>query len=395
MRGDAFFPRVYHFPAISRVIKPQRTNCMEEILELTKTLIRFQTVQSKPDEIQRCTSFIENYLKTHGVLCECMEHEGVPSIWIMPQNRRVPILLMSHLDVVDGPAELFEPSVHDGRVFGRGSIDDKYAVALSVVLMNRHVARLQREGLDQNCAAMGVLITGDEELGGQNGAKKALEKIQADFGIALDGGSVGQIVVKEKGLLTLKLIAEGKAAHGSRPWLGKNAIDILIEDYHRLKSLFPNPEGDHWHRTMSFNIVSAGKSFNQVPEIAEAVFDIRYTENDDIEELYKMMRGSVHGDLQIIRKEPIFIGGNSPFVDLLLEDSPQSKITFEHGASDARFLSEFGIPGVVWGADGEQSAHSRDEHVVISSIQALYDRLEAFFERIGGGLHVGGCRNRV
>jgi succinyl-diaminopimelate desuccinylase len=289
---------------------------------------------------------------------------------------------MSHMDVVDGPADIFTPDVRDGRLFGRGSIDDKYAVALSLVLMHRHVTYLKNNGLDQHHAAMGILITGDEEHGGNHGAKKALEKIKADFCIALDGGTVDDIVVKEKGLFTLRLLAGGKAAHGSRPWLGKNAIDGFIEDYRRLKQFFPDPAGECWHRTMSCNVLHAGKAFNQVPDAAEAVFDIRYTENDDMDALYEEMRRSVRGDLQILRKEPMFFSGKSPFIDLLLEVSPESRTTFAHGASDARFLSRFGIPGVVWGADGELSAHSQEERVVISSIQALYDRLEAFVRRV-------------
>ncbi|MBW1954206.1 MAG: M20/M25/M40 family metallo-hydrolase [Deltaproteobacteria bacterium] len=355
---------------------------MEEILELTKSLIRFQTVQAKPEEIQRCAAFIENWLEDHGLFHERMDHGGVPSLWVAPKHRRVPVLLMSHLDVVDGPDESFEPYTADGRLFGRGSIDNKYAVALSLFLVYRHVEALKKEGLDQNHASLGILVTGDEETGGKNGAKKALEKIKADFCIALDGGNVGEIVVKEKGIFTLKLTSKGEAAHGSRPWLGKNAIDAFIEDYNRLKSFFPEPAGDHWHRTMSCNVLHAGKAFNQIPESAEAVFDIRYTENDDMDALYEEMRRSVHGDLRILKKEPLFFSGTSPYIDLLLEVSPQSRTTFEHGASDARFLSEFGVPGVVWGADGEQSAHSRKERVLISSIRELRDRLERFVKKV-------------
>jgi len=50
----------------------------------------------------------------------------------------------------------------------------------------------------------------------------------------------------------------------------------------------------------------------------------------------------------------------------------------EHGASDARFLSAFGIPGIVWGADGDNSAHAVDEHVNIDSLLALHKILDDF-----------------
>ncbi len=355
---------------------------MEEIVELTKTLIRFKTVQSRPDEIQRCAAFLEGWLKEHGLSYERLDREGVPSLWVAPPDRKVPVLLMSHLDVVDAPDELFEPVVREGKLYGRGSIDDKYAVALSLVLMHRHVLRLKKRGCNLAHASVGILVTGDEEVGGHHGAKAALEKIKADFCIALDGGNVGEIVVKEKGILTLKLSAKGKAAHGSRPWLGVNAIEALIDDYSNLKSFFPPPTGDCWHRTLSFNVVSAGKAFNQVPEAAEGVFDIRYTEKDDVETLVNQMQKAVTGDLEVMEREPLFFSGSSSYIELLQESAPGSRLAFEHGASDARFLVEFGIPGVVWGADGEHSAHSSQEHVFLSSIPALLERLETFIERI-------------
>jgi len=364
------------------MILDERTRPMDAIVELTKKLIRFRSVHSKPDEIRRCVDFVERDLKERGLNPTRLEHEGVSSIWVMPSYGKVSILLMSHLDVVEGPEEIFEPVVREGKLFGRGSIDDKYAAALSMVLMERHAARLKKEGLGADAATLGILITSDEEVGGHQGARKALEKIRADFCIALDGGNIGEVVVKEKGLLTLKLIACGKAAHGSRPWLGENAIEKLMEDYRKLKPFFPGGSEDHWHRTLSFNVVRGGSVFNQIPETAEALFDVRYTETDDVDRLYEAMRESVTGQLRILKKEPVFFSGSTPFIDRLLEVSPESRTAFEHGASDARFLSDFGIPGVVWGADGEHSAHSRDEHVVIASIQTLSDRLEAFVEKV-------------
>ena len=51
----------------------------------------------------------------------------------------------------------------------------------------------------------------------------------------------------------------------------------------------------------------------------------------------------------------------------------------EHGASDARFLSAFGVPGIVWGADGDASAHAPDEHLRIDSLVALHRILREFF----------------
>ena len=211
---------------------------MDEIITLTQDLVRFKTMHSQPDEIQRCASFIEAYLKKCGADYQRLDHGNIPSLIVMPQNNVAPILLMSHIDVVDGSDDLFNPRLKDNALYGRGSIDDKYAVALSLVLVKNHLKQLSKNGKTQTDLPFGVLITADEEIGGANGAKMALKKIKTDFSIALDGGSIEKIVVKEKGILRLKLIARGKAAHGARPWLGENAIENLIDDFQKLKKYF-------------------------------------------------------------------------------------------------------------------------------------------------------------
>jgi succinyl-diaminopimelate desuccinylase len=354
---------------------------MKEIIMLTQDLIRFKTMHSRPDEIQRCTSFVEAYLKKCGAPYRRLDHNSFPSLIVLPESNFAPILLMSHIDVVDAPDDMFSPRVKDNALYGRGSIDDKYAVALSLVLVKEHLRRLKKAGTHQKDLPLGVLITADEEIGSANGARRALKEIKAEFCIALDGGSLKKIVLKEKGIIKLKLIARGKTAHGARPWLGENAIENLIDDYKILKAAFEISAPDHWHRTLNFSRIRAGQSGNQVPDYAEALFDIRYTENDDMEAIFKKIQNEIKGELIVEKKEPLFKGGNSPYLDLLLEIAKNAEVGFEHGASDARFLSAHGIKGMVWGADGDMSQHSDDEHVNIDSVYKLYDLLEAFINR--------------
>ena len=200
---------------------------MDEIVRLTKDLIRFKSTYDNPEEINRCANFIEDYLKKHGIGYRRLNYENIPSVLVAPQGKSVPVILMSHIDVVEAPEELFEPYEKDGMLYGRGSLDDKYAVALSLVLLKENLHRLQKQGGGQNDLPFGILITGDEEVGGANGALKALTRVEADFCIALDGGGVETIIIKEKGIVHLKLISRGESAHAARPWLGTNsAFDV-------------------------------------------------------------------------------------------------------------------------------------------------------------------------
>ena len=369
--------------------RPQnkQVDAVDEIVALTQRLIRFKTMHSRMDEITACAAFIDDYLTRHEIEFTRSEHAGYPSILVLPDNTR-PVckaLLMAHIDVVDAPDGLFEPVVRDNRLFGRGAVDDKYAVALSLVLLNRQMRRLQKLGKTQQDLGFGILITSDEEIGGYHGVGKAVDAIRPEFCVALDGGTPEEIIVKEKGLLTVKLTASGKAAHGSRPWLGDNAVDHLIADYRTLKTLFGTPAAGSWCKTMNLGIINAGKSFNQVPDQAEAVLDIRYTENEDPDRLFDQMQAMVTGKLSVIRKEPMFLGGTCVYLENLCQLAPDAEIGFEHGASDARFFSEKGIHGIIWGADGDNSAHAADEHVNIDSIQKIYRVLTRFVEGLALG----------
>ena len=354
-----------------------------EIIELTKELIRFKTMHAYPEETERCLEHITGSLQAWGVPVERMEHNGIASLLVLPQAGYAPVLLMSHLDVVDGPEAMFEPVEKDGKLYGRGSIDDKYAVALSLILLKEHLQELEQAGKTYADLPFGLLITGDEEVGGFNGAGQAAQRLKTDFCLALDGGGPKNIVVKEKGILRLKLRATGQTAHGARPWLGENAIEKLIRDIQLLQPFFAFPDADpqHWHRTMNLGRISGGKAINQVPDQAEAVFDIRYTEHDDLEALLADLQAAVSGELSVETREPLFFSGESPYLDRLLAIDPQVQSGFEHGASDIRFFSEMGIPGAVWGASGDMSAHSEEEHLVLESLKPVTAHLDTFLRQ--------------
>jgi succinyl-diaminopimelate desuccinylase len=356
---------------------------VREIVDLTKDLIRFKSTHTRPEEIQKCARFIETWFKDHDIACTVVESNGVPSIRALPARQQTPLLLMSHIDVVNATDPLFEPIEKNGRLYGRGAIDDKYAVALSMVLLKNRIESNHHRGLDDGTLPLGVLITGDEEVGGYNGARSALGRINCDFCIALDGGRVDKIVVKEKGILRIRVVSSGKTAHGARPWQGENAIEKLMADCLVVKGFFEGlTEPEHWHRTMNLSVIRAGDSVNQVPDEAEATFDIRYTENDDVDDLVQRIQAAVTSKVIAEEREPLFISPESPYRKRLLALATDTRIGIAHGASDARFLSQFNIPGIVWGADGNSSQHSTEEHVEIPSLARLYDILDRFVTEI-------------
>ena len=157
-------------------------------------------------------------------------------------------------------------------------------------------------------------------------------------------------------------------------------MEKLIDDYIKLRTYFMRSVQQHWHRSINIRSIHAGKSHHQVPGYAEAVLDIRYTETDNLEELISKIQQELHSKVMVEAVKPLFDEGPSLHLDLLLDISKNSSIGFQDGSNDAGFLSKYGIKGIIWGADGDQSQHSLTEHVNIESVYALHHILNEFIK---------------
>lgn len=353
---------------------------MQEIIDLTKDLMRFKTVHARPGEIQNCADFIQSRLHAWNIEYQRLNHENIPSILVLPQKDYAPILLMTHIDVVDAPNELFETLEKDQKLYGRGSLDDKYAVALSMVLLKNYLKQLRTCGRGQKDLPFGLLITGDEELGGFNGASKALKQVQTDFCIVLDGGDLKKIVVKEKGVVRIKLVSENWVATAARTGSGENTIEMLIDDFVKLRTYFVKSAPEHPHRALILKDIQS-ESNHRIPQSAEALLEIRHAATDDMEQLFEKLQTEFYSRFVVESIEPLFSNGESPHLNLLLDIAKETRIGFEDGANDSRFLAKHGITGIVWGANGNRSRHSENEHVEIESVYELYGLLDQFMQQ--------------
>jgi succinyl-diaminopimelate desuccinylase len=288
---------------------------------------------------------------------------------------------MSHMDVVDAPERLFTPVIQEGKLYGRGCYDDKYAVALSLILFKNHLQRLRKQGRGQEDLPFGILMTGDEEIGGFNGAKKILRDIQADFCIVLDGGSIEKIVVKEKGVVGVTLFAGIKPDSGDGRRFERNALEMLKRDIDRWEIHFVKSAPEHPHRKIICHSIQPLTYHQGIPNSAQAQLEIWYTRTDDVERMFSSVQGDLPSKIIIDHVEPIFDGGSPEHLKWLLDISKKTRIGFEDGANDSQFLSRFGIKGVIWGADGDHSQHTLNEHVSIESIYELYGLLDNFIKR--------------
>ena len=350
----------------------------EDIAKLASDLIRFQSVKDRPDELKKVVDFIENYFSGDGFDVKRFEHKEKHSILLLPKGAINPkVLLAGHADVVEADYVQFTPRQEGNRLFGRGAADMKGGVAIFMLLLKKYKGN-----------SLGLLVTTDEELGGFDGVGMINKEITPGFAIATEPTNM-KIITKEKGVLWLKLIASGKSCHASRPWLGDNAADTLIDAYLRIKQNFEAVLEDSWKTTINLGVIKSGKAANIVPDSAEAMLDIRYTEDNPADDLLDKINGSIADlpvKLEVVAKEPLLVSKESDFqkkLELAFEKAAgkEPNVTFEHGASDLRFFSEKGVPCALLGPEGA-NWHGKDEFLDLDSAEQCYNILDEFLSNL-------------
>src|SRR5258707_15614200 len=188
------------------------------------------------------------------------------------------ILLAPHLDTgggADVPGTLFTPCLKGGRLFGRGACDTKGSVAAMFTALGQLAAGPTRPAHTE-IVFVGLI---DEECG-QIGSRKLAESgFRADLAIVGEPTRL-QVVTAHKGVLWLELLTQGKAAHGARPELGKNAVHEMA----RVVDLLETKYAAHLRRrkhpllgnaTVNVGAIHGGNQPNIVPAQCRALVDRR------------------------------------------------------------------------------------------------------------------------
>ena len=252
------------------------------------------------------------------------------------------------------------------------------------------------EGIFENRKkpSLGLMLTTDEEIGGENGVGFLLNKkgYKNDLVIYPDGGSLLKIIIAEKGFFRFKIEAKGKSCHSSRPWKGENAIDRLIEAYLKIKKIFPKVTvKNNWKETLNLTEISGGEAVNKVPDLAEMDLDIRVTEETNSNSLYQKISKIISetkglkiktfrkGSVLFTPKDNFYLKEYRKICENVL--SRKVELSKEHGASDVRYFAEKKIPVIIH-MPNVDNVHAKNEWLDIKSQEKYYQILKKFLEKI-------------
>lgn len=347
-----------------------------------KKLISFKSVTSDLKACSALLKYQKNYFDEIGLKTEYGDFEGHPYLIVTNglNLRNIDLLLQAHIDVVPAPPALFDVTKKDDKLFGRGTYDMLFAVAC----FNKLLLELTGTG-DLNSMNIGVMLTSDEEIGGENGVGMLFEDYDCKVCVLPDAGSDKEICNEAKGVLQLKVTILGVAGHGARPWQTDSPILKLPEVVSRIKELFPNT--DQEATTCSFTQVHSGEANNQVPSTASIVLDIRFEPADKVLDIKRKIEDCLQG-IDITIEEADVIGDsyainvNDPYVkSFKVAHKAVTGVELDTmraaGSSDACYIAPKGIPIVMTRPLGG-GMHGDDEWVSLSSLEQYYQVLKKY-----------------
>ncbi|HNW23615.1 MAG TPA: M20/M25/M40 family metallo-hydrolase [Candidatus Dojkabacteria bacterium] len=321
-----------------------------EIEKILTDLIEIPSITSDTKSCKKAIDYINNLVKKEDLKTKVFEKDGAYSLLIAKEiKNRYEVILNGHLDVVPASIKDFKPKVKiekgKRRMYGRGTSDMKGPVTSILIAFLETV----KEGLDKD---MALLFTTDEETGGFKGMKNVVDRgLTADIVFIPDGGQDWSICTDEKGVFHIKFISKGISAHGSRVWLGDNAVIKLIKVYANLEKEFNKRWGkvtskDNWKPTLNLGALNGGTTANKVPNEAEMLIDIRYPNPVTQKGLEEIVNSSIVKDVTwkaISTGAPLSTNIDNRYVKSWIKLISNPIFEKEPGASDGRFLAEKGI----------------------------------------------------
>ncbi|OYW77991.1 MAG: acetylornithine deacetylase [Verrucomicrobia bacterium 12-59-8] len=364
---------------------------MSPVLQTLADLVRINSINSSyeggPGEAA-VAAYVRQFFEQRGM--EVWEQEVFPG-----RNNvvaRVPgrdasrrIVFEAHMDTVSIKGMTihpFDPVVKDGRLHGRGSVDDKAGLAA----MMHAVADIHASGERPPCEVWMAAVV-DEEFSFR-GVVKLCEDLKADAAVVAEPTEF-KCVIASKGVLRWRIRTKGKAAHSSKPHLGINAITAmsrivlaLNEDHERMQEAKHPLLGPG---TCNVGVIHGGVQVNFVPDEAVIEIDRRLLPGEEVPDVlahYQVLLDALmkrHPEVIAEMEEPMLqdwpfqTDAKAPLVQLaqsllgeMGRDDGVSGVPF---GSDASKFSRLGIPTILFGPGSIDQAHAAVEYVECAEVE--------------------------
>ena len=307
------------------------------------------------------------------------------------------LLLNGHLDTVGvvGMERPFEPYIEDGRLYGRGAYDMKASVAAMMVT----AARVRELGLAGDLI---VSIVADEEVA-SIGSEAVARAWRADASIVTEPTELA-VAIAHRGFVWLDVETTGRAAHGSRPELGIDAIAKMgrvlvgLEELDRALRASPS-HGLLGSGSLHASLIEGGQELSSYPDRCRLQMERRTIPGETPDSVVQEVREVIerasstdpdlraHATLTFVR-EPFEVAEDEAIVQAVgrAGEKVLGKAPERIGVpfwTDAAVFAAAGIPTVLFGPAGA-GAHAVVEWVDLDSVERCAEVLLATAEDFCG-----------
>ena len=381
---------------------------MTGLESLLADLVRIPS-PTPPGDTRAIAAFIAGELSSTGatvqVLAPPVKPKAQSVVATLGQGEPV-VMLHAHLDTVPVADEEklrwshdpFTPTVRDGRLYGKGSVDDKAPLAAMMTAFKK-VAKSQPRG------TLVLVTAAEEEVGGQLGTKWLADAGHlpgADF-IVVGEQTHNRVALAHKGVMRASVTVRGRSVHATEPDRGVNAITaaakivLRLADYHAALKGRTHPLVGH--PTCNVGVIHGGSTANAVPDSCTLQLDRRMVPGEDPEtvkqELSRIVADVALGEAteevhSFLYSSPFASGLETPYgrtfracVDAAF-GAPQEPVGYLPG-SDAKHLMTLKRGDmVVFGPGSFEVAHAFDEYVELAELGACERILTDFLTRTLG-----------
>jgi acetylornithine deacetylase len=341
-------------------------------------------------------TLIEGWARDVGLETARLEETpGRPSVLVRTRGTGGgrTLLFCGHIDTVNVEAmtDPHTPRIDGDRLYGRGAYDMKAGVA-AALLAAREVSRLRLAG------DVVVAAVADEEHASL-GIQEALRRVSADAAVVTEPTEL-KLAVAHKGFVWSEIEVTGRAAHGSRPHLGVDAIlkmgAVLGELAQLDRSLAERTHPLLGRASLHASRIAGGIELSSYPARCKLELERRTLPGENgrqIEvELQSLLASCQQADPQfeashraLLVREPFEIDQNDELVTLVSQAATEvlgepAPIAGASYWADAAFIAAAGISTVLFGPGGE-GAHAIEEWVSLSEAEAVARTLVALAAR--------------
>lgn len=292
-----------------------------DLVRFLQKLVRIRTVNPPGENYGEITTLLADALRGLGLQVrrvaiprqlqkktqpDQLEYPRYNVIGFWDVGAKKTVHFNAHYDVVPVSGQwrhgsAFNPAVTGGWIYGRGSADMKGAIASIVYALKslRAVGAKPRFNVE-------ISFTADEETDSLLGTGWVADhgRLRADYAIVGEGGEGDSVCCGHNGVVWLNVRVHGRAAHGSTPEQGINALEkmsalvLSLEAYKRTlaRRKFRTPDGKIMNPTLNLGGVFAsgeGGKINTVPSAASFSIDRRILPDEKVATAERALRAAL------------------------------------------------------------------------------------------------------